>query len=124
MKYDAIIFGGGHNGLVTAGYLAKSGLKTLVLERRELVGGGVELDHATCPFSQQVATDLNLKVEFITPKVRVLALSDDGRSIAIYNNDVDSTVKEIEKFSAKDAKSDPEFVESFSRLGRVLAPLL
>src|SRR5689334_20868887 len=124
MSYDAIIVGGGHNGLVTAAYLAKSGLKTLVLERREVAGGGAELDHATGPFSPQVAADLNLKVEFITPKVRVLALSDDGRSICVYNDDVAATVKEIEKFSAKDAKSYPEFVESFSRIGRALAPLL
>jgi phytoene dehydrogenase-like protein len=124
MKYDAIIVGGGHNGLVAACYLAKSGLKTLVLERREVAGGGAELDHATGPFSQKIATDLNLKIEFITPKVRVLALSDDGRSISIYNNDVESTVREIEKFSAKDAKSYPEFVETFARIGRVLAPLL
>ena len=124
MTYDVIIIGGGHNGLVTAAYLAKSGLKTLVLERREVVGGGAELDHATGPFSPQVASDLNLKIEFITPKVRVLALSDDGRSICIYNHDVDATVKEIEKFSAKDAKAYPEFVESFSRIGKVLAPLL
>ena len=124
MAYDVIIVGGGHNGLVAACYLAKSGLKTLVLERREIVGGGAELDHATGPFSQQIATDLNLKIEFITPKVRVLALSDDGRSLCIYNHDVESTVKEIEKFSAKDAKIYPEFVESFSRIGSVLAPLL
>jgi phytoene dehydrogenase-like protein len=124
VKYDAIIVGGGHNGLVAACYLAKSGLKTLVLERREVAGGGAELDHATGPFSQKIATDLNLKIEFITPKVRVLALSDDGRSISIYNNDVESTVREIEKFSAKDAKSYPEFVETFARIGRVLAPLL
>src|SRR6185295_19251896 len=89
-----------------------------------IVSSGAALDHATGPFSQQVATDLNLKVEFITPKVCVLALSDDGRSICIYNNDIDSTVKEIEKFSAKDAKVYPEFVESFSRIGNVLAPLL
>src|SRR4051794_26980029 len=124
MAYDVTIIGAGHNGLVAAAYLAKSGLKTLVLERREVVGGGSELDHATGPFSQKVATDLNLKIEFVTPKVRVLALSDDGRSICIYNNDVESTVREIEKFSAKDAKSYPEFVESFARIGRVLAPLL
>src|ERR1051326_1175835 len=124
MTYDAIIVGAGHNGLVTACYLAKSGLKTLVLERREIVGGGTDLDHATGPFSQQIATDLNLKIEFVTPKVRVLALSDDGQSLCIYNNDLESTVKEIEKFSAKDAKIYPEFVESFSRIGSVLAPLL
>jgi phytoene dehydrogenase-like protein len=38
-KYDAIVVGAGHNGLVNAGYLAKAGLKTLLLERRHLVGG-------------------------------------------------------------------------------------
>src|SRR5688572_15224159 len=124
VKYDVIIIGGGHNGLVAASYLAKGGLKTLVLERREVVGSGAELDHATGPFSQQILTDLNLKVEFVTPKVRVLALSDDGRSLCIYNSDTAATVKEIEKFSANDAKSYPEFVESFSRIGRVLAPLV
>src|ERR1051325_9773419 len=124
MSYDAIIIGGGHNGLAAACYLAQSGLKTLVLERRETGGGGAALDHASGPFGQQIATDLNLKVEFITPKVRVLALSDDGRSLCIYNHDVESTVKEIEKFSAKDARIYPQFVESFSRIGSVLAPLL
>jgi phytoene dehydrogenase-like protein len=41
-KYDAIIIGAGHNGLVTAAYLARAGRKVLVLERRELVGGGKE----------------------------------------------------------------------------------
>ena len=39
MRYDAIIIGGGHNGLVTAAYLARAGRSVLVLERRELVGG-------------------------------------------------------------------------------------
>ena len=38
-RYDAIVIGGGHNGLVNAGYLARAGLNTLVLERRHLVGG-------------------------------------------------------------------------------------
>ena len=123
-KYDIIIVGGGHNGLVAACYLAKDGLKALVLERREAVGAGAELDHATGPFSPQIVADLNLKTEFITPKVRVLALSDDGRSLCIHNNDTAATVKDIEKFSPNDAKSYPEFVESFSRIGRVLAPLV
>ncbi|HEU4714751.1 MAG TPA: NAD(P)/FAD-dependent oxidoreductase [Pyrinomonadaceae bacterium] len=124
MKYDVVIIGGGHNGLVAACYLAKGGLKTLVLERREVVGGGAELDHALGPFSTRIIADLNLRLELVTPKVRVLALSDDGRSLCIYNNDVAATVKEIEKFSAKDARVYPEFVDSFSRIGRVLAPLV
>ena len=126
MIYDAIIVGGGHNGLVAACYLAKSGLKTLVLEAREAVGGGAALDHALGPMAAQVVADLNLArhgLEMITPEVRVLALAPDGKSLCIYN-DVGRTVTEIEKFSAKDARSYPEFVDSFSRIGRVLAPLL
>jgi phytoene dehydrogenase-like protein len=124
LKYDVVIIGGGHNGLVAACYLAKGGLKTLVLERREVAGAGAELDHALGPFSPQIIADLGLGLDLVTPKVRVLALSNDGRSLCVYNNDVGATVKEIEKFSANDAKSYPEFVESFRRIGQVLAPLL
>ena len=105
MKYDAIIVGGGHNGLVTACYLAKSGLKTLVLERREVVGGGAvteelhpgfrcsTLDHAAGPLSSQVSGDLNLSrfgLEMITPEVRVLALSPDGRRIVWFESTLTS----------------------------------
>jgi len=96
VKYDVVIIGGGHNGLVAACYLAKGGLKTLVLERREVVGGGAELDQATGPFSAQVVADLGLKLAVVTPKVRVLALSDDDRSLCIYNNDVGATVMALQ----------------------------
>ena len=138
MTYDAIIIGAGHNGLVTACYLAKAGIKTLILERREVVGGGSvteefhpgfkcsTLDHAAGPLSPQVVNDLGLLqhgLEFITPEVRVLSLTTDDRSLCIYN-DANRTVTEIQKFSAKDAQSYPEFLTSFSRIGSVLAPLL
>src|SRR5215213_5467336 len=138
MPYDVTIVGAGHNGLVAASYLAKSGLKTLVLEQREIVGGGAvteeihpgfrcsTLDHAAGPLSAEVAGDLNLSrfgLEMITPEARVLALSPDGRSLCIYN-DVKRTAAEIEKFSKNDAKSYPEFVNSFERIGKVLAPLI
>jgi phytoene dehydrogenase-like protein len=138
MNYDVTIIGGGHNGLVAACYLAKSGLKTLVLEGRDVVGGGAvteeihpgfrgsTLDHAAGPVASQVVTDLHLArhgLEMITPEARVLALAPDGKSLCIYN-DLGRTVSEIEKFSSSDAKSYPEFVNSFSRIGRVLAPLL
>lgn len=138
MIHDVTIIGGGHNGLVAACYLAKSGLKTLVLERREIVGGGAvteelhpgfrcsTLDHAAGPLSAQVVADLDLSrhgLEMITPEARVLALSPDGRSICIYN-DTARTVIEIEKFSQSDARNYPEFANSFARIGRVLAPLI
>lgn len=136
--YDVTIIGAGHNGLVAACYLAKAGLKTLVLERREVVGGGAvteeihpgfrvsALDHAAGPFSAQVLSDLNLPgfgLEMIVPPIRTLALSPDGRALGIYN-DTAQTISDIEKFSVKDAKAYPEFVNSFARIGRVLAPLI
>jgi phytoene dehydrogenase-like protein len=138
VKYDVTIIGGGHNGLVAACYLAKSGLKTLVLERRETVGGGAvteelhpgfrcsTLDHAAGPLAPQIAGDLNLTrfgLEMFTPEARVLALAPDGRSLCIFN-DTSRTVSEIEKFSKSDAAVYPEFVNTFARIGRVLAPLI
>lgn len=136
--YDIIIIGGGHNGLVAACYLAKAGLKTLVLERREIVGGAAvtqeihpgfrcsTLAHSTAPFFSRIAKDLDLArhgLEFITPAARVLALAHDSPSICIYN-ETQRTIGEIERVSAKDAKIYPEFERSFSRIGKVLAPLL
>jgi phytoene dehydrogenase-like protein len=136
--HDIVIIGAGHNGLVAACYLAKAGLKTLVLERREIVGGGSvtqeihpgfrcsTLAHSAGPVSPRIVADLNLQrfgLDVITPEARVLALSPDGRSLCIYN-DTSRTIGEIEKFSTKDASFYEEFLTSFSRIGRVLAPLL
>jgi phytoene dehydrogenase-like protein len=50
-SYDAIVVGGGHNGLVNAGYLAKAGLRTLVLEQRHLVGGAAITEEVVPGFS-------------------------------------------------------------------------
>lgn len=138
MNHDAIIIGAGHNGLVAACYLAKAGLKTLVLERRKLVGGAAvteeihpgfrcsTLAHSAAPFFPQIVKDLQLTrhgLEIITPPVRVLALSTDAHSFGIYQ-DSEQTVRELEKVSAQDAKSYPAFERSFSRIGKMLAPLL
>jgi phytoene dehydrogenase-like protein len=137
-NYDIIIIGGGHNGLVAACYLAKAGWKTLILERREIVGGGAvteeihpgfrcsTLAHSTAPFFAQITKDLGLtsdRLELITPSTRMLALAPNGKSICIHN-DTAQTICEIEKVSAKDAKSYPAFEQSFSRIGKMLAPLL
>ncbi len=137
-QYDVIIIGGGHNGLVAACYLAKAGLKTVVLERRAVVGGTAvteeihpgfrcsTLAHSTGPFLPHITKDLNLEshgVQIIKPEARVLALTTNSRSICIYN-DTSRTVREIEKVSSVDAKSYPEFERSFARIGKVLAPLV
>ncbi|HEV7472818.1 MAG TPA: NAD(P)/FAD-dependent oxidoreductase [Pyrinomonadaceae bacterium] len=137
-NYDIIIIGGGHNGLVTACYLAKAGLKALVLERREIIGGAAvteeihpgfrcsTLAHTAAPFSSQIAKGLRLAehgLDILTPPARVLALVPDGRALCIHN-DTAQTVREIEKFSSRDAQNYPEFERSFRRIGKMLAPLL
>ncbi len=137
-KHDVIIIGGGHNGLVASCYLAKAGLKTLVLERREIVGGAAvteeihpgfrcsTLAHTAAPFSSRIAKDLQLSrhgLEIITPDSRVLSLVPSGDPICIYN-DTARTVTELARSSAKDAESYPAFERSFARIGKVLAPLL
>jgi phytoene dehydrogenase-like protein len=136
-SYDVIIIGGGHNGLVTANYLARAGLKTLVLERRPVVGGAAITDeihpgfrcptlaHTVAPIFSSVVKDLQLArhgLELIEPDVRVLALSADS-SLCIYN-DTACTVRELEKISSEDARKFPEFEQSFARIGKMLAPLL
>jgi phytoene dehydrogenase-like protein len=137
-NYDIIIIGGGHNGLVASWYLAKAGLRTVVLERREIVGGAAiteglhpgfhcsTLAHAVGPLRPQVVSDLQLKshgLEFIEPSVRATALHPDGQALSIHT-DTAKTVRELEKFSAHDAARYPEFESCMARLGRVLAPLL
>ena len=136
--YDIIIIGGGHNGLVASWYLAKAGLKTLVLERREIVGGAAiteglhpgfhcsTLAHAVGPLLPQVLKDLQLQshgLELIEAPVRVTALHPDGHAISIYT-DTAKTVSELKQLSPHDAASYPEFEACMTRLGRMLAPLL
>ena len=137
-KHDIIIIGGGHNGLVAACYLAKAGLKTLMLERREIVGGGAvteefhpgfrcsTLAQSTGPLLPHIASYLQLQkygLEIIQPEVRVTAIDEEGRSLSIYN-DAARTGRELETLSANDAQSYPEFEKSFRLIGGILSPLL
>lgn len=136
--YDIIIVGAGHNGLVAACYLARAGLKTLVLERRETIGGGSITDeihpgfrcstlaHSAGPLLPQVVKDLELQshgLEFVRSEVKVLAPRADAEPICLWA-DQDRTVAELQIISAADAKSYPEFEKSFASIGKVLAPLL
>jgi phytoene dehydrogenase-like protein len=138
LQNRVIIIGAGHNGLVTAFYLSKAGLKPLVLERRGIVGGACvteefhpgfrcsTLANSVGPLLPRIAKDLQLEghgVEFIKPAVRVFSLDANGRSLCLFE-DPKRTTDELAQLSARDAKSYPDFVKTFARIGRALAPLL
>ncbi|HWX94262.1 MAG TPA: NAD(P)/FAD-dependent oxidoreductase [Terriglobales bacterium] len=137
-KRDVVIIGGGHNGLVTAFYLAKAGFKPLVFERRAQVGGAAiteefhpgfkcsTLAHNAGPIRPDIASDLQLEkhgLKLITPEIGVVSLSPDGRVLTLYNN-TQQTAQEIAKFSPKDAAKYPELQESIRKMGSVIADAL
>ena len=99
---DIVIIGGGHNGLVTAFYLAKAGFKPLVLERRPQVGGAAITDefhpgfrcstlaHTAGPIRADIVRNMQLEkhgLRFITPENCVTALSPDGRALSLYQDE-------------------------------------
>ncbi len=135
---DVVIIGGGHNGLVTAFYLAKAGFKPLVIERRPQPGGAAIteefhpgfrcsiLAHAAGPLRPDVVRDMQLEkhgLKLITPDVAVTSLSPDGRALILYN-DANKSAQEISKFSQKDAAKYPEFQESLAKMGKVIGEAL
>src|SRR3954462_6810680 len=137
-KQKVIIVGGGHNGLVTAFYLAKAGFKPLVLESRSIVGGCATteeiapgfrcstLAHSTGPLRGDVARDMQLErhgLKMVRSDLRVFAPAPDGRAISIYN-DAEKSAQSIAKFSGKDAVQYKEFQKVLARIGPVLGELM
>ena len=135
---DVLIIGGGHNGLVTAFYLAKAGFKPLVVERRAQTGGAAiteefhpgfrcsTLAHAAGPLLPEVVRDMDLArhgLKLVTPEAGVTALSPDGRALVLYN-DIQRAVQEIGKFSAKDAAQYPLFQQALEKIGGVIGQAL
>src|ERR1051326_5221610 len=123
---DIVIIGGGHNGLVTAFYLAKAGYKPLVLERREQVGGAAVteefhpgfrssvLAHSAGPIRPEVFRDMELVqhgLKVLEPEVTVSTLLADGRALTLYK-DQSKSVQQIRNFSTDDAARYPEFCRS------------
>jgi phytoene dehydrogenase-like protein len=132
--YDAVIVGGGHNGLVCSAYLGKAGLRTLVLERRDTVGGAAvtqeiapgfrvpALAHTVGRLRQSVIRDLRLEshgVELIQPEVRAFAPQADGRAVTLWG-DPARTTEELRAWSRTDAEAFP----TFDRKVRVLSSFM
>lgn len=119
-SYDGIILGAGHHGLVLGSYLARQGLKVLIVDRRLRYGGGLATEEATLPgFYHNLHsinhfhisdtpwfTDLGLqdKVEYITPRYE-FAQPHLDRTALVFARDLEETCANIARFSRRDAET-------------------
>ena len=137
-ELDAIVVGGGHNGLVTASYLAKAGAKVLVLERRPFVGGACITEEPWPGFRintfayvagllrPQIVEDLELQrfgYETLLYDPQSFVPFPDGRSLTLWN-DEEKSIREIAKFSAADARAYPKFDAFWDNVLDLVEPLL
>src|SRR6478735_3106220 len=137
-KHDVIIIGGGHNGLVTAAYLARAGRKVLVLERRELVGGCAVTEeiwpgyrvstgaYLTSLMQERIVNELELprfgyQVDAKDPAF--FSAFPDGRHFFMWQ-DRTKTLAEIAKFSKHDAEVYPAYEDQLERISVVVESLL
>ena len=132
-----VVVGGGHNGLITAFYLAKGGFKPVVLERRDVVGGGAiteeffpgfrssTLAHTAGPLRADVVRDLQIEkydCEMLYPDPRVFAPTPDGQALLFYDDHA-KTAGGIARVSAKDAAKYTEFAASLRQIARFFEQL-
>jgi len=136
-QYDAIIIGGGHNGLIHAAYLAKAGKQVIVLERRHLVGGAAVTEEIIPGFK---FTEFSYVVSLLRPEViRDLELPKHGLTILplpstftpLANGDYfaawddhDKTRREIYRHSPKDAEAYDDYSRQMARMAMAVKPIL
>ncbi len=136
-RYDAVIIGAGHNGLVAAAYLAKQGKKVLVLERREVVGGQVVTEsfgagftvdslHAGGTLRPDIIKDLKLSLPAVGTKSPFISLLGVGRIgnptyvNLVLDPDPAKAAESIKRFSAKDAANWKPFIDFMSKASRFI----
>ncbi len=137
-RYDAIVVGGGHNGLAAAAYLGRAGLKTLVLEKRPVLGGAAVSQH---PWPGYTVSSLSYVLSLMPPEVmRELELRRHGLvlyplaadyyvpfpdgSHLLLTKDLKQAREAISRFSTKDAEAWPAFSAYLAGIARLLRPLL
>jgi len=135
--YDAIVVGGGHNGLTCAAYLAKAGRKVLLLERRDILGGATVSEEITPGFTfsscsyvvsllrPQIIRDLELSKHGleILPLDWTFSPFEDGTSL-LRGPDGEMNRRNIARFSPRDAERYPLFGQAMSELGRLVKPIV
>ena len=137
-EFDAIIIGGGHNGLVCAAYLAKAGKRVLVLERRPVLGGaaageevfpGFKVDTGASDaglFNPRIIKDLNLEnhgLRWLENPAVLFAPQLEAPGLTLWR-DPERTREEISRLSEKDAARYPEFIRQVSRFATILSRML
>jgi len=136
-RYDAVVVGGGVNGLTCAAMLGKAGVRTLLVEQRDEVGGCAAeselapgfrvptLAHATAPVRRDVVEHLQLYLHglaFRDTAIEMSSLSPDGRALTLWN-DAARTAEGLAAWSARDAQRWPAFHQSLGRLGGLIGSL-
>src|SRR5919109_2007200 len=116
-QYDAIIIGGGHNGLVAAAYLARAGKKVVVLERRHMVGGAT--------ITAEIIRELELPKHGlkILPLPSTFTPTENGDYLAAWD-DHDLTRREIYRHSPKDAETYDEYARVMARAAKAIKPII
>jgi phytoene dehydrogenase-like protein len=137
MNYDAIIIGGGHNGLTAAAYLARAGRKVLVLERRHLLGGAAVSEEifpgytfSACSYVVSLLRPAVIR-ELDLPKhgLQILPLETtfnpllDGRYL-LRGKDPETTYRSLAQFSRRDAETAPLFSQAMAELSRLVKPII